>query len=208
MEIRLSAILLAAGRSRRMGSCKQLLALPDRPAVVRCVESILGARIDDVVVVVGPEGDAVARAMTGLPVTIVRNGAAESDMAASVRVGLTAIKPTAESVLVCLCDHPLVSPETLVALRSHWLIHPAAIVIPLHGGRKGHPTLFPRRLLEEIEALPTLREVIDRHREDVAFLEVADEGTVLDMDTWEEYQAILGRCQQHRQFLPIPAGCR
>jgi molybdenum cofactor cytidylyltransferase len=195
MEPRLSAILLAAGRSRRMGSCKQLLPLPDRPAVVRCVETIIAARIDDVVVVVGPEGDEVARAVAGLPVAVVRNGAPESDMAGSVRVGLKASDRSAGGVFVCLCDHPLVSAETLTAMRLHWIERRAAIVIPCHGGRKGHPTLFPRRLLAELATLPTLREVIGRHRNKVSFLDVADEGTVLDMDTWEEYQGILGRCR-------------
>jgi len=198
MEPRLSAILLAAGRSRRMGSCKQLLPLPDRPAVVRCVESIMASRIDDVVVVVGPEGDMVARAVAGLPVAVVCNGVLESDMAGSVRVGLEAIDRSAEGVFVCLCDHPLVSAETLAAMRLHWLERRDAIVIPCHGGRKGHPTLFPRSLLAELATLPTLREVIGRHRDKVSFLDVADEGTVLDMDTWEEYQGILGRCRSVR----------
>ena len=195
MESRVSAILLAAGRSRRMGSCKQLLPLPDRPAVVRCVESIMAARIDDVVVVVGSEGDKVARAVAGLPVTVVRNVVPESDMAGSVRVGLEAIDRAAGGVFVCLCDHPLVSAETLAAMRRHWTERGDAIVIPRHGGTKGHPTLFPRPLLAELATLPTLREVIGRHRDKVSFLDVTDEGTVLDMDTWEEYQGLLGRCR-------------
>lgn len=176
-----------------MGRCKQLLPLPDRPAVVRCVETLLAAGVDEVVVVIGPEGDAVAQAIADLPVTVVRNEDPESDMAGSVRVGLAALGRSAERIFVSLCDHPLVAPQTLAAMRRQGAERPEAIVIPCHRGRKGHPTLFPRLLLEEIESLPTLREVIGRHSEVVSFLETEDEGTVLDMDTWEDYQRLLGR---------------
>jgi CTP:molybdopterin cytidylyltransferase MocA len=193
-------MLLAAGQSRRMGRCKQLLPLPDRPAVVRCVETLLAAGVDEVVVVIGPQGDAVAQAIAALPVTVVRNEDPASDMAGSVRVGLAALGHGTGSLFVCLCDHPLVSPPTLAAMRRHGAERPEAIVIPCHRGRKGHPTLFPRSVLEEIECLPTLREVIGKHCEKVSFLETEDEGTVLDMDTWEDYQRLLGRLHS----LPVP----
>jgi CTP:molybdopterin cytidylyltransferase MocA len=193
-------MLLAAGQSRRMGRCKQLLPLPDRPAVVRCVETILAAGVAEVVVVIGPQGQAVAQAVAALPVIVVRNETPDSDMAGSVRVGLAALGRSAESIFVCLCDHPLVSPQTLAAMRRHGAERPEAIVIPFHRGRKGHPTLFPRSLLGEIESLPTLREVIGRHREKVSLLGTEDEGTVLDMDTWEDYQRLLGRLHT----LPVP----
>jgi CTP:molybdopterin cytidylyltransferase MocA len=80
-------------------------------------------------------------------------------------------------------------------MLRHGAERPEAIVVPCHRGRKGHPTLFPRALLEEIASLPTLREVIARHCERVSLLETEDEGTVLDMDTWEDYQRLLGRLQ-------------
>jgi CTP:molybdopterin cytidylyltransferase MocA len=193
-------MLLAAGQSRRMGRCKQLLPLPDRPAVVRCVETILAAGVDEVVVVIGPGGEAVAQAIAALPVTLVRNEDPESDMAGSVRVGLAALGGGTERIFVCLCDHPLVAPQTLAAMRRRGAERPEAIVIPCYRGRKGHPTLFPRALLAEIASLPTLREVIGRHREMVSLLETEDEGTVLDMDTWEDYQRLLGRLHS----LPVP----
>lgn len=177
-----------------MGRCKQLLPLPDRPAVVRCVESLFAAGIENVVVVVGPQGEAVAKTVVDFPVTVVRNDIPGSDMATSVRMGLAAIDETAAGVFVCLCDHPLVQAATLSALRSHWLATREAIAIPLFAGRKGHPTLFPRSLLAEIYRLPTLREVIGKHGAKVSLFEVADAGTVLDMDTWEDYQEILNRC--------------
>src|SRR5512138_1846744 len=105
MTQRFTAILLAAGRSRRMGTCKQLLPLPDRPAVLRCVEGIAAAGIDDLVVVLGPEGEEVRNALRGAPVRFALNDDPESDMAGSVRVGLAAVDRSRSAVFVCLCDH-------------------------------------------------------------------------------------------------------
>lgn len=175
-----------------MGKCKQLLPLPDRPAIVRCVEAILGAGISPLVVVVGAQEE-VACAVAGLPVIVARNDAAESDMAGSIRAGLAALDHDSGNVFVCLCDHSLVSMETLIAMRVHSSERANTIVIPSYRGRKGHPTLIPLALLQEIKTLPTLREIISRHTDAVSYLESDDEGTVLDMDTWEDYQRILRR---------------
>jgi CTP:molybdopterin cytidylyltransferase MocA len=174
-----------------MGRSKQLLPLPDRPAVVRCVETILAAGIVEVIVVVGSQAEEIARTVEGLPVKIVHNEDQESDMAGSVRLGLSALDPDSDGVFICLCDHPLVSPRTLAMMGMHHEASPGSIIIPCCKGLKGHPTLFPRMLLEEIETLPTLRDIIGSHADKVRFLDIDDEGIVLDMDTWEDYQRIL-----------------
>lgn len=183
-----------------MGTCKQLLPLPDRPAVCRCVESIAAAGIDDLVVVLGPEGEPIRNALRGLPVRFALNDDSGSDMAGSVRVGLEAVDRACPAIFVCLCDHPLVEPATLTAMGRHLDEHPDSIVIPVHNGRKGHPALFPRPILEEIRFLPTLREVIAGHRDKVRLLEVPDSGMLLDMDTPEEYRRLLDhfRAAGHR----------
>ena len=151
MQPNVSAILLAAGQSRRMGRCKQLLPIPDRPVVVRCVETILAAGIAEVILVAGAYAEEITLAVEGFPVTIVCNEDQGSDMAGSVRVGLSRLSIDAERVFVCLCDHPLVSPTTLSAMCMHDPGWSDALVIPCHKGRKGHPTLFPRFMLEEVE---------------------------------------------------------
>jgi molybdenum cofactor cytidylyltransferase len=176
-----------------MGRPKQLLPLGEKPAVVRCLESIRGAGVEDIVVVVGPAGDEIVKAIEAFPVTVVRNDIPGADMAQSVRVGLDGVGSGAFGVFVCLCDYPLVRPETLVAMARFQKERPDAIVIPCYNGHNGHPTLFPRLFLDEIRTFPTLRHVIGRHREMVSVLDVDDEGTVLEMDTWEEYQRVLER---------------
>jgi CTP:molybdopterin cytidylyltransferase MocA len=178
-----------------MGRPKPLLPVGDRPSVVRCIEALRHAGVAEVVVVVakGGVGDAVARAVTHLGATIATNPDAGSDMAGSIRVALAAADPSASGVLVALCDHPLVAPGTVSVLRAEHTLHPDAILVPVYEGRKGHPTLFPRAILEEIAALPTLRDVVRKDPARVREIDVRDEGVVLEMDTPEEYARLLSR---------------
>ncbi|AJE04114.1 nucleotidyltransferase family protein [Geobacter pickeringii] len=191
MEV--AALLLAAGNSRRMGVCKQLLRLADRPAIVHCVDTLVAAGIGEIVVVVGSRGDAVAAAVAGYPLTVAVNAGEECEMADSVRTGLARLAAGATAVMVALADHPLVRPDTIRALVERHREEPDAIIIPVHDGVKGHPTLFPRAVIAGIAALPTLREVIARHRDKVRLVPVADEGVVRDMDVWEDYLAVAER---------------
>lgn len=175
-----------------MGRPKQLLPLPDQPAIRVCVQNILAAGVEDVVVVLrGQDEDAVRAALSDLPVTVVRNPDTLSDMAGSARLGIRAVSPAASGLLICLADHPLVAPETLHTLiAAHWE-RPDYIIIPLYRGRRGHPTLFPFAVIAGIASGGTLRELIARHHDKVRTLDVPDEGVVLDMDTEEDYQRIL-----------------
>jgi molybdenum cofactor cytidylyltransferase len=87
----------------------------------------------------------------------------------------------------------MVKAETLMSMRRCHAENPHTIILPVYRGEKGHPPLLSREILAEIEALPTLRDVIQKHSSEVHCLAVGDEGVVLDMDTWEDYQRMLGR---------------
>lgn len=174
-----------------MGTCKQLLPVGDRPAVVRCLEAIVAARLEDIIVVVAPEGEAVAELVRPFPVTVVYNTTLDSDMAQSVRTGLAAIPGPATGVCVALADHPLARPETYQALLDCHAREPGGIHIPVYEGKRGHPTLFPRPVLEEITHLSTLRDVLTLHFGRVRLMAVPDPGVALDMDTPKEYRYIL-----------------
>ncbi|MDD1717874.1 MAG: nucleotidyltransferase family protein [Methanoregulaceae archaeon] len=194
MASRISAILLAAGMSRRLGRDKPLLLLNERPFVAHCLDALVRAGVNDPVVVAGRHNfEKVREAIRGYPARIIVNDIPGSDMADSVRIGLTMINPLTDATFVCPCDHPLVLPGTLVAMRIRFEQSPGTIVIPLFSGRKGHPTLFPTNILEEIRDLPTLRDVISRYPGSVDLFETPDEGTVLDIDTWEDYRLLQDR---------------
>lgn len=189
-----SAIVLAAGASRRMGRCKPLLPLGDHLAIVRLIQAIRVGGVAQVAVVVAPpHGDAVAAAVAPLGVSLVRNEEPESDMAGSARAALAAAGSGAEAFLLCPADHPLVSPATIAALTASHADRPGRIVVPVHAGRNGHPTLFPREALAELSVLSTLRDVVRRDADRVLRLEVPDPGILFDMDTPVDYERALAR---------------
>ena len=127
-------------------------------------------------------------ALAGFGVSVALNPDPGSDMAASVRAGLGAIGAGATGVLVCLADHPLVSVESVQSLTAAHRRRPDAVLIPVYGGRRGHPALFPAALIGEVLAGRTLREVQEAHRARVVEWEVPDDGVLFDMDTWEDYR--------------------
>jgi molybdenum cofactor cytidylyltransferase len=189
----ISAILLAAGQSQRMGTKKQLLPVQGLPAVVRCLESLRDSQVADVVIVVNPKGVDIVDATKGFPVKVAVNELPGSDMASSVKAGMACIDNDATGIMIHLCDHPLVRPETLGSMISAHSRKPDAIIIPLYRGRKGHPTLFPRFVLEDLGKVATLRDVIGQHFTKISLLDVDDEGVILDMDTPEDYRKIRDR---------------
>jgi molybdenum cofactor cytidylyltransferase len=100
--------------------------------------------------------------------------------------------------LICLSDHPCVSAGTLKSLISGHATDPQKIVLPLYSGRRGHPTLFPKRILQELYTGLTLRDILKTDPDRVKCIHVADEGVILDMDTAEDYRKINERLKNQR----------
>ena len=186
-----AAIVAAAGQSRRMGTCKQLLDLGGKTVLARCLDTLLSGGVKQIVVVVGPGGERVAAEAGRFPVEIAVNQARGGDMALSVLVGRQRLPPRISGAIVALCDYPLVSPETINYLSVVHTAAPESILIPRHGGRKGHPTLFPVGLLDDLACGGTLRDLVHRHQEGVSLLDTGDAGILQDMDTPEDYQRML-----------------
>jgi len=192
---KISALLLAAGQSKRMGcDNKPLLRLGPKPAIRWSLDTLLAADLEEeVVVVLGPTGAPIAEEIADLPVTLAWNTAPAIDMAASVRIGLSSASPKARALLVCPADYPLVTPTTIRRLLEEWQRQPDKIIIPTYRGRKGHPVLFPRPIMAELHQLHTLREVVHRNPQRLCLLAVDDEAVLLDMDTPEEYRLLQAR---------------
>jgi molybdenum cofactor cytidylyltransferase len=185
-----AAILLAAGKSRRMGSCKQLLPLGETTVIGRCLNTLVNGGVSEIVVVVSPDGDDVAKAALVYPVLVVTNSTVEGDMASSVRVGRDALPADTSGVIVALCDYPRVMPATVTLLLESHAAQPHRIIIPNHGGRLGHPVLVPRLILEELQGNLTLKDLVRRNPDRLLCIEVADPGVLMDMDTPEDYRRL------------------
>jgi molybdenum cofactor cytidylyltransferase len=185
-----------------MGCCKQLLPLGDQPVIVHCLSSLISAGITDLVIVLGIEHEQLAQAVREFTATIVYNLEPESDMAASLSTGRRALSIAATGVIVCLADHPLVSPETYRSLLQHHRKEPQKIIIPVYQGSRGHPVLFPRNLLEDLDSHPTLRDLVRFDPSRVLLLETTDRGVVLDMDTPEDYRDMV--LAFHASLIRVP----
>ena len=193
MKPPVSAVLLAAGLSGRMGTTKQLLPLKDKPVITHCIDTIMSSGVSDLVVVLGLNGELIEETISRLPVNITFNNDPLSDMSESIRTGLHGIDHASTGVLICLSDHPLVSPDTIRTLMEWHIKEPDKIVLPSYKGRRGHPVLFPRQVAEEIFQWVTLKQIVRKDDQRIRQCEVPDEGILLDMDTAEDYKEILKR---------------
>ena len=200
MQHQVSAVLLAAGSARRMGQLKQLLPLGSRTAIEHCANTILSSGVSDVVLVISSDGAPVSSVIEPLPIRVAVNPDIGSDMAASVRVALKALEDSASAVMICLADHPLVIQETIKAMLEAHQKNPEAVIIPSHNGRRGHPTLFPRKIIQEIFERSSLRDLVSRHESLIQYLVVGDRGVVLDMDRPEDYAMILQEYNSRKEY--------
>lgn len=186
-------IVLAAGRSRRMGEPKALLRAGNDTFVEHAVRALYEGGCGYVVVVTGPLDDeaalAIAEGAALLDAGIAVNPAAESEQADSLRIGLGALPPEAEAALVAPVDVPDVSGALVRAVIHAYRRTGAPVALPASGARHGHPVLFARRVFAELmrpELPQGARTVVHAHAAELA--EVPVDVLPMDLDTPEEYR--------------------
>lgn len=190
------AILLAAGRSQRMGSQKLLLPFASQTVVGHIVDQLVNSPVDHVLVVVSHDAEPVRQALAAKPVTFITNPDAHGDMLSSVRCGLRALPEDCRAVLVALGDQPAIR-SGLISQMVHAFEHgKRSIVVPVHAGQRGHPILFSRLYVPEIltgyDSLG-LRGLLDAHSADIDEVIIPDPSILSDMDRPEDYQRELVR---------------
>lgn len=187
----ISGILLAAGRSQRMGQPKLLLPWGAVPLVRHVAEIALCSKLDELIVVTGHRAEHVLAALDGLTLTLVHNAAFLDGQSTSVRAGVEGIGANAEAIVILLADHPLLQPSTIDALIDVYRAERPLVVAPRYNGQRGNPVLFDRSLFSSLHALTGdqgARPVLLEHIDQIRFVDVADQGVVLDVDTPDAYQ--------------------
>ena len=177
---RIAAVVLAAGRSTRMGGPNKLLAeIAQRPLVRIAAEEALASRAKPVIVVTGHQRPEVERALAGLPVKFVHNPDFAQGLGTSLRTGIAAVPPDADGVVVCLGDMPQVDAGLVDRLIAAFdPARGALIVVPTFDGKRGNPVLWSRRFFPDLMAVEGdvgARHLIGRYPE--AVVEVAVDGT-------------------------------
>ncbi len=187
---RVTALVLAAGRSSRMGDTNKLLAeVAGAPLVARAVDAALASQATNVIVVTGHQGDRVAAALSGKPVTFVHNPTFAEGLSGSLRAGLAAVPSELDAVVVCLGDMPRVAAgiiDRLIAAYSP--VEGRAICIPTNHAKHGNPVLWDRAFFAEMAALSGdsgAKRLIGRHADRVCEVPVDDAGILYDVDTPE-----------------------
>jgi len=189
----ISAILLAAGESRRMGSLKQLLAFRGKTFVETCVDNLLASEVTEVVVVTGYRDDEVKSAIGNRQVGYAHNENYRSGMASSIKCGIRAVSLDSKACVVSLVDQPQIGPDVINRVIEKYR-SPSLIVIPTYDGKKGHPILLDLNLKDEILEMDDnegLRQVVHAHQDKVSFVEVSSSAILEDCDFPEDYKRLL-----------------
>jgi CTP:molybdopterin cytidylyltransferase MocA len=211
---RLGAVVLAAGRSSRMGDLKPLLEVDGRPLLAWAIGAFREAGVADVVVVAGHRRDEVAATAEAAGARVLTNADYDAGMYSSLRVGVLGLDDAAGRFFVLPADMPLVRSETIGRLVRQGRVARTAVgaraqvVIPEHGGIPGHPPLLESALRREIRATDPpggLRELLDAHAEVTVRVPVDDLGVLLDADTPDDIARLRERAS--RETLPDVRRC-
>ena len=181
-----SAIVLAAGESRRMGRPKQLLRLGDRTLLDLALDNVRQSSAEEIILVLGSSAAEIKQQVATKGLKVVVNPAYAEGMGSSLRAGIAAVDPNTQAALIVLADQPLVRPATLDRLIEHHRSTGAQIVIPTYNGFRGNPVLLDRSVFREVMEIRGdigCRAIFGGHTENISKLEVADVGILLDVDT-------------------------
>jgi molybdenum cofactor cytidylyltransferase len=187
---RIAAVVLAAGRSTRMGGPNKLLAeIARRPLVRIAVEAALASRADPVIVVVGHQRGEIEKALAGLPVRLVDNPDFAQGLGASLKAGIAAVPAQADGAIVCLGDMPRVDAGLMNRLIAAFDPDRTALVaVPTFEGKRGNPVLWSRRFFPDLMAVEGdvgARHLIGRYGEAVVEVPIEGKGAFADVDTPE-----------------------
>ncbi len=191
-----SAILLAAGESRRMGRMKLLQPLGAKTILEQALDNLLCSLVDEVIVVVGYQAEEVIGRIAQRSAKIAFNPRYRQGIGTSIVAGLPLVERQAQAIMITLADKPLIESCIIDELIENFVQHDKGIVIPVFGGRRGHPVIFSIKYLEELMTLKGdvgAREIVNRHPGDVLEVPVESEGVILDINTLKDLQRLRER---------------
>jgi molybdenum cofactor cytidylyltransferase len=192
-----SAILLGAGESKRMGRDKLMLPWGKGTVLEHCLEVLLRSETREVVVVVRSRSEEFEDRINKYPafmrkkIKVVVNPDYLEGMSSSIRKGLRFVDPGSSGVLIALGDQPLLKANTINALIHAFIHGKRKIAIPFYHNKRGNPVLFDRgyiRGLKRVRGDTGGRSIIENHPDEVVRVRIRSEAVVRDIDTWGEYE--------------------
>ena len=189
----ISAILLAAGESKRLGAPKLLLNLGGKTILEHSIDNLLNSKVGEVIVVLGDSADELLPKINQRTIKVMENSLCRQGMSTSIIAGLCLIDRRARAVMLALADQPLIPPAVIDRLIEAYESGGRGIAVPVHRSRRGHPVIFSIKYKEELLKLTGDvggREILDRYPEDLLEVEVDSESVFTDIDTMEDYKSI------------------
>jgi molybdenum cofactor cytidylyltransferase len=192
----ISAIVIAAGESKRMGRTKQLLPWNGKVLLQHVLDSLLTSEVDEVILVLGYEAEKILERVNTRKIQVVINLDYPQGMITSIRHGLAALGKGVEAFFIVLGDQPGIPSQIYNRLiREFRRVYPSKrIVLPTYQGEKGHPALFSIDFREEGAAIKGdvgFRQIIAAHPQDILHIEMGTDAVLNDVDTPEDYNTLL-----------------
>jgi molybdenum cofactor cytidylyltransferase len=194
----ISAIVLAAGQSKRMGETKQLLDVGGKPLLQDILDGILQTDVDEVILVLGHEAERIREKIHTSRMKVVLNPDYPKGMITSIQRGLQALDEQSEAFFIVLGDQPGIEPRVYNLLIREFRNHfpDKSIILPTYNGRRGHPALFSVKYRSEalrIEGDMGFRKVLEMVPAEVLLVELGSDAIVSDIDTPEDYQKFIAK---------------
>ena len=189
----ISALVLAAGKSTRMGVQKMTLPWGNSTVIGKVITTIQEAGIINIQVVTGSKQKEVENVLTGFTLAFIFNpNYADGDMISSVQEGLRSLHGTSEAALIVLGDQPQIEVSTIKEILECYYSTRCEIVVPSYQMHRGHPWLLEKSLWDEVlslETTETLRDYLHRHQDKIKYVNVNTSSIIQDLDTMEDYQS-------------------
>ena len=200
-DLQVAAVVLAAGRSQRMGQPKMVLPWGDTTVIGQVVRTLSLANLREIVVVMGGARQEVEAALKESPARIVYNPRyAQDQMALSLQVGLASLSPEIDAALIALGDQPQIQPEVVQQVLRGYQESRALLVFPSYQMRRGHPWIIARQLWEiiqkaafaetedpEIRSGRSLRDILHAYADRIHYVDVLNDSILRDLDTPTDY---------------------
>lgn len=186
-----SAIILAAGASSRMGEPKMLLPFREKTIIETVAGNATGSLADKTFLVLGAAHVEIARKIQDLPVVTVLNPEYQKGMLSSVQKGLDAVPPSTTAIMVLLGDQPMIGSEIMDGLIEKFNGSEKTIMVAGHEGKRGHPLIFDSKYIKEILGYTgegSLRDLLTNHPEEIGIFETGSPEIFRDIDTKQDYQ--------------------
>ena len=196
MSSPISVIILAAGKSTRMGKHKLRMPLGQYSILEHTVDNYLNSVVNEVIVVTGHEADKTKQLLAHKPVTIVHNPRYNDGIGTSISAGVGHIKETTQHIMIALADQPYIRSNIINHLVDMHRNNNKGITIPVYKGTRGNPAIFNssyKKELLELQGDTGGKQITDRHPDDILEIDIEYEEVTIDIDTMDSYYKAIDR---------------